>query len=75
MDAEGVGRVGAFDVRRVDETIERLRAADYRFGGGACCEAVLAELRTAHRMFAAGATDSVRTRLCGAVADLHNLAG
>ena len=77
MDAEGAGagRIGLSDVRRVDETIRRLRAVDHRFGGGSCREAVLAELTNARRMFAATAPDAVRTRLCKAVADLHNLAG
>ncbi|MDX8031256.1 hypothetical protein SK803_13595 [Lentzea sp. BCCO 10_0856] len=36
---------------------------------------VLAELSTARRMLAGAAPYEVRTRLCNAVADLHNLAG
>jgi tetratricopeptide (TPR) repeat protein len=77
MDAEGVapGRVGLSDVRRVEAAIRRFRAVDHQFGGGSCREAVLAELNTARSMVTASTTDAVRTHLCKAVADLHNLAG
>jgi tetratricopeptide (TPR) repeat protein len=77
VDAEDVapGRIGLSDVRRVEAAIRRFRAVDHRFGGGSCREAVLAELSTARLMLLASATEAVRTRLCEAMADLHNLAG
>jgi tetratricopeptide (TPR) repeat protein len=48
---------------------------DYEHGGGACVDAVLAQLSTARRMLRTPASEDVETRLHAALADLHNLAG
>lgn len=69
------GRIGLTDVKQVEAATKALRALDYRFGGGACRDAVVAQLSWAQRMTAASATETVRTKLYRAMADLQNLAG
>lgn len=68
-------RVGLADVQRLEETVARLRAQDYRYGGGACGEAVAAALPGAVGLLDGTVRGKVRPRLCTAVADLYNLAG
>jgi len=48
---------------------------DYRFGGGACRDAVVAQLSWARRLLSASGRDVVRARLFRALGDLQNLAG
>lgn len=63
------------EVRHVEHATERFRALDYRFGGGACREAVLAMASWSERVLAhPSTTEDVRNRLGSAMADLHNLA-
>ena len=69
------GRIGMTDVKQVEAATKALRALDYRFGGGACRDAVVAQLSWGQRLVGATATDTVRTRLHRALADLQNLAG
>jgi transcriptional regulator with XRE-family HTH domain len=69
------GRVGMTDVRQVVAATKALRALDYQYGGGACRDAVVAQLSWASQMLKAQSTDVVRKKLFEAVADLHNLAG
>ena len=69
------GRVGISDVRQIEASTKALRGLDYQYGGGACRDAVVAQLSWAQRMVDAQVADSVRGRLFTAVADLHNLAG
>ena len=52
-----------------------MRARDYRFGGGACRDAVIAQLSWAQRLLGASGKVQVRQRLFRALADLQNLAG
>ena len=73
-DLRGV-RVGLADVRRLEATVARLRAQDYRYGGGACWEAVEAQLPRAAELLNGTVRRAVFPRLCTAVADLYNLAG
>lgn len=68
-------RIGAGDVRRLEATTAQLRALDYEFGGGACRDAVLAQVGWVQQLLRAQATDDVLRRLHIAVADLHLLAG
>lgn len=68
-------RVGAGDVERVEAITAVMRALDYRHGGGACRDAVVAQVRWAQRLLAADYGDAVAGRLHRALADLHNLAG
>jgi tetratricopeptide (TPR) repeat protein len=67
--------VGAADIDAVEGTTRRLRALDYRYGGGRCVDLVMASLPAARALLGVPATDAVATRLRTAVADLHNLAG
>ena len=69
------GRVGLSDVRQIEASTKALRGLDYQYGGGACRDAVVAQLSWAQRMLDAQVGDNVRPRLFTAVADLHNLAG
>ncbi len=68
-------RVGLSDVRQIEASTKALRGLDYQYGGGACRDAVVAQLSWAQRMLDAQIADTVRPRLFTAVADLHNLAG
>ncbi|KDN23530.1 hypothetical protein [Amycolatopsis rifamycinica] len=68
-------RVGLADVQRLEDTVARLRARDYRYGGGACDEAVAEVLPHALGLLGGTVRGKVRPRLCTAVADLYNLAG
>jgi transcriptional regulator with XRE-family HTH domain len=69
------GRLGRHDVEQVEAVTASLRAMDYRYGGGACRDAVLAQARWVTKLLHADAEDSVRHRLHVTLADLHNLAG
>lgn len=73
--APAPGRVGLSDVRQIEASTKALRGLDYQYGGGACRDAVVAQLSWAQRMLDAFVPDNVRPRLYTAVADLHNLAG
>ncbi|HEY3471346.1 MAG TPA: transcriptional regulator [Amycolatopsis sp.] len=62
------------DVEQLEAQTRALRAVDYRSGGGMCRDAVLVRIHRGHELLAAAVAEPVRTRLCSAVADLHNLA-
>src|SRR5262249_10354818 len=68
-------RIGITDVRQVEAATRAMRALDYRFGGGACRDAVVAQLSWAQRLLGASSTDDVRQSLFRALGDLQNLAG
>ncbi len=67
--------IGMTDVKQVEAATRAMRALDYQFGGGACRDAVVAQLSWAQRLLSASATDVVRARLFRALGDLQNLAG
>ena len=67
--------VGMTDVKQVEAVTRVMRALDYQFGGGACRDAVVAQLSHAQRLRSASSTDEVRARLFRALADMQNLAG
>jgi transcriptional regulator with XRE-family HTH domain/tetratricopeptide (TPR) repeat protein len=69
------GRVGLADVCLVQAVTRVMRTLDYRFGGAACRDAVVAQTAWAQQLLAADHTDEVGVRLRVAVADMHNLAG
>ncbi len=68
-------RAGDRDVRQIEQITADLRRLDYRHGGGACREAVLAYSRWVRQLLHLAASDDVRVRLHLSLADLHNLAG
>jgi tetratricopeptide (TPR) repeat protein len=68
-------RIGITDVRQVEAATRAMRALDYRFGGGACRDAVIAQLSWAQRLLGASSTEEVRRSLFRALGDLQNLAG
>jgi hypothetical protein len=68
-------RVIIADVMAVQDLTRRLRAVDYRYGGGRCHDVVMAALPAARALLDVPSTDQVRTGLLTAVADLHALAG
>jgi hypothetical protein len=63
------------DVKQVEAATRAMRALDYQFGGGACRDAVVAQLPWAQRLLSASSTDLVWVRLLRALGDLQNLAG
>ena len=67
--------IGLTDVKQVEAATRAMRVLDYQFGGGACRDAVVAQLSWAQRLLSASAKDVVRTRLFRALGDLQNLAG
>jgi tetratricopeptide (TPR) repeat protein len=69
------GRIGMSDVERIEDATGAFRVLDYRYGGGACHDAVVDYLPWGRRMLGGDATGMVMDRLFVAVADLHNLAG
>ncbi|MFD5095005.1 hypothetical protein ACFWMR_30695 [Amycolatopsis thailandensis] len=75
MRADTDSRLGLDDVRQVEADTSRFRALDYRYGGGRCADAVAAHRISASRLLARDCGDSVRRRLCTALADLTNLVG
>ena len=69
-------RVTMANVEHLEAVTHSLRAADYRYGGGACRDAINAHTAHARRFLtAASENDRVKARLHLALADLHNLAG
>ncbi|MGH3786383.1 MAG: helix-turn-helix domain-containing protein [Pseudonocardiaceae bacterium] len=67
--------IGMTDVKQVEAATRAMRALDYQFGGGACRDAVVAQLSWAQRLLGASGKDEVRQRLFRALGDLQNLAG
>lgn len=67
--------IGMTDVKQVEAATRAMRQLDYQFGGGACRDAVVAQLSWAQRLLSASSQDAVRQRLFRALADLQNLAG
>ena len=67
--------IGMADVTQLEAVTRAMRALDYQFGGGACRDAVVAQLSWAQRVRSASSTDRVRARLYRALADMQNLAG
>lgn len=70
-----LARVIIADVVALQDLIRRLRAVDYRYGGGHCHDVVMAALPAARALLDVPATEHVRNELLTAVADLHALAG
>ncbi len=68
-------RVGIADVENIEHVTATMRVLDYRFGGGACRDAVVAQVIWAQRLLTADRGQDVEHRLHQALADLHNLAG
>lgn len=67
--------IGMTDVKQVEAATKAMRRLDYQFGGGACRDAVVAQLSWAQRLLSASSQEGVRQRLFRALADLQNLAG
>jgi tetratricopeptide (TPR) repeat protein len=67
--------IGMTDVKKVEAATRAMRAVDYQFGGGACRDAVVAQLSRVQRLLGASGKEQVRQRLFRALADLQNLAG
>lgn len=68
-------KTGKDHVARVEASVADLRALDYRRGGGACREAVIALLDHTQQLIAAAPPGPLVDRLALALADLQNLAG
>jgi transcriptional regulator with XRE-family HTH domain/tetratricopeptide (TPR) repeat protein len=67
--------VGIVDVTRLENITAKLRAMDHQYGGGACRDAVVAQLAWAHQLLRAQVSDNAARALHLAVSDLHILAG
>ncbi|MFJ6199628.1 helix-turn-helix domain-containing protein [Micromonospora sp. NPDC092111] len=68
-------RIGEADVNHLLGVTQIMRAMDYRHGGGACRDAVLAQVTWAEQLMQASCPTSLVQRLRAALADLYNLAG
>lgn len=68
-------KIGAADVAHLTALTSAMRAVDYQHGGGACRDAIAAQVRWAQQLLLADASDETRRDLLVALADLHNLAG
>ncbi|GAB3159157.1 helix-turn-helix transcriptional regulator [Myceligenerans halotolerans] len=68
-------KVGASDVVQLKSLTATMRVVDYQYGGGACRDAIAAQVRWAQQLLLADATEKTRHDLLVALADLHNLAG
>ncbi|GAB3239237.1 helix-turn-helix transcriptional regulator [Kineosporia babensis] len=69
------GQVGPEDVEQAEAVTAQLRHLDYRFGGGACRDAVSAHARWVDKLCDLPSRPATGTRLRVAAADVHNLAG
>ncbi|WP_225997101.1 tetratricopeptide repeat protein [Myceligenerans pegani] len=68
-------KVGAADVVQLKSLTATMRAVDYQYGGGACRDAIAAQVRWAQQLLLADTSEKNRHDLLVALADLHNLAG
>ncbi|GAA0508277.1 XRE family transcriptional regulator [Saccharopolyspora subtropica] len=68
-------RIGMTDVQQIQAATKALRDLDYRYGGGTCRDAVVAQLSWAQQLLESSATEAVRKQLFVALADMHSLAG
>ncbi|MDH2429600.1 helix-turn-helix transcriptional regulator [Sphaerisporangium sp. TRM90804] len=68
-------RIGDAEVEQVETVTQTLRGLDYRYGGGVCRDAVVAQLAWSQNLLRADRTEQVGRRLHLALADQHNLAG
>jgi len=75
LTASAPARIGMVDVEHVQALTAAMRAVDYAHGGGACRDAISAQVRWSQQLLAADAADETRRHLLIALADLHNLAG
>ncbi|MEN3611362.1 helix-turn-helix transcriptional regulator [Plantactinospora sp. ZYX-F-223] len=73
--APAPSHVGACDVEHVRALTAAMRALDYRHGGGACRDAVAAQVRWVQQLLEASCSEEIHARMLLALADLHNLAG
>ncbi|MBK0865347.1 MAG: helix-turn-helix transcriptional regulator [Saccharopolyspora sp.] len=69
------GRIGMTDVQQIQAATKALRDLDYRYGGGTCRDAVVAQLSWAQQLLDANASDQVKQKLYVSLADMHSLAG
>jgi transcriptional regulator with XRE-family HTH domain len=68
-------QIGPGDVARLEVITAQLRVMDHQLGGGACRDAVLAQLGWAQQLLRAHASDDTERTLHIAMAELHLLAG
>jgi len=68
-------RIGMTDVQQIQAATKALRDLDYRYGGGTCRDAVVAQLSWAQQLLDANATEQVKRKLYVSLADMHSLAG
>jgi transcriptional regulator with XRE-family HTH domain len=68
-------RIGMTDVQQIQAATKALRDLDYRYGGGTCRDAVVAQLSWAQQLLDASATEPVKKKLFVSLADMHSLAG
>ncbi|WP_433678686.1 helix-turn-helix domain-containing protein [Nocardia sp. CA-119907] len=66
--------IGISDVEHIRGLTAAMRTVDYRSGGGACRDAIAAQVRWAQQLLNSHCTDEIRSQLLIALADLHNLA-
>jgi transcriptional regulator with XRE-family HTH domain len=68
-------RVGASDVERLERVTAVFRSMDSQFGGGACRDAMVAQVHSAQHLLHSSIAEGVAGRLFTALADLHCVVG
>ncbi|MFI5783781.1 helix-turn-helix domain-containing protein [Nocardia sp. NPDC051570] len=68
-------QIGRADVKNIRALTAAMKTVDARYGGGACRDAVAAQVRWAQQLVAARCDDETFNLLLLALADLHILAG
>ncbi|MFR9753826.1 transcriptional regulator [Nocardia sp. 004] len=77
LDAETApapDRIGRTDIDRITSLTSAMRTLDYQFGGGACRDAVAAQVRWSQQLLNSRGTETIKRLLRSALADMHNLA-
>lgn len=75
VDTPAPAKIGEAEVEQVETVTRTLRKLDYRYGGGVCRDAVVAQLAWSQNLLYSACTEEVGRRLHRALADQHNLAG
>ncbi|MGW5315511.1 helix-turn-helix domain-containing protein [Nocardia thailandica] len=66
--------IGQTDIDRMTSLTAAMRTLDYQFGGGACRDAIAAQVRWSQQLLNSDGSERTHQQLRSALADMHNLA-
>ncbi|WP_156769782.1 transcriptional regulator [Nocardia sp. 852002-20019_SCH5090214] len=72
--APAPGSIGQTDIDRMTSLTAAMRTLDYQFGGGACRDAIAAQVRWSQQLLNSDGSERTHLQLRSALADMHNLA-